>query len=448
MVPIPNIVVAPTTHNFGARRVGETVTQQFTVSNTGTGPLVVDTPVLLGIDATSFTIITGQAGFTVAPGGNSVIDVRFLPLWGGAKSATLVLPSNDPTDTAIFVPLSGTAIVTTVPTFEEVQQGASSAINVTTVGSLTGISGHLYLAAVSTRPSVAVDSVTGLGLGWTRVAAQCTGQNQSGIELWWARGNASTGQVTATLAALPTNAVIAAARYSGLAVTNPIASLVAGNTTGVAGVNAVCTGGVDNLAYSFNVATTVNEAMVVGAVSRLDRLHTPGAGYTERVELGQGAGLAAAGLAFVDRFVTAITPLTLNGTLSAATDWAAIGIELRPSTSAPIANITVVPNPHHDFGTVPVTLAGTQTFVVTNPGPFNLQITSASMVGGQASQFSITLGGPPFTLLPGTSRNVDVRFAPTSVGLKATTLRLKSANAYEHPFDVTVERHRAGSIGR
>ena len=81
----------------------------------------------------------------------------------------------------------------------EVRQGGSaSSSSVTTATSLTGVNGHLYLAAVSSKPYIAVSTVTGLGLTWTRVAAQCGGRNQTGIELWWAQGAATTGTVTAT----------------------------------------------------------------------------------------------------------------------------------------------------------------------------------------------------------------------------------------------------------
>ena len=435
IVPVPDIVVTPASYDFGTRRVGVTVTQSFTVSNPGTGNLVVGAPILLGSAVGSFTIMSGQAGFTIPPGGSNTITVRFLPLTGGAKTATLIIQSDDLDESPVFLPLTGTATVSTTPTFEEVQLGGLNGISVTTATSLTGITGHLYLTAVSTTPYRAVNTVTGLGIPWTRVATQCTGLGQTGIELWRAQGVPTTGTVTATLVSPATNAVIAVARYSGVAATNAVAPLVASNTNGVDGA---CAGGINSATYSFGVTTTVNETMVVGAVARLDRLHTPGAGYTERVEASQGSGLDTAGLAFVDRSVPTITSLLLNGSLNGTVDWGVIGIELRPSTSTPIPNITVVPNPHHDYGGVPVTTAATGTFAISNPGTTALQISSSSLVGGQASQFAITLGGAPFTVLPGTTRNLDVRFAPTSVGLKNTTLRLKSANAYEHPFDVTL----------
>ena len=84
-------------------------------------------------------------------------------------------------------------------TFEEVQSGGStSASSVSTTGSLTGVSGDLYLAAISTKPNVTVSDVSGLGLNWIPVRAQCSGRNQTGVAMWMAQGTPNgDGPVTA-----------------------------------------------------------------------------------------------------------------------------------------------------------------------------------------------------------------------------------------------------------
>jgi hypothetical protein len=160
------------------------------------------------------------------------------------------------------------------------------------------------------------------------VTFQCAGRNQTDVELWWAQGAATTGTVTATLESAPTNAAIVVARYSGVSAVNPVATLVTGNTNGV---NGACAGGTDSAAYSFNVTTTQNNALVVGAVAMRFKTHTPGAGYTERAEASQGTSSGTAvRVALVDRAVPVASSLTLDGTLNSTTDWAVIGIELRP----------------------------------------------------------------------------------------------------------------------
>ena len=60
--------------------------------------------------------------------------------------------------------------------YEGVQTGESSASNIVATSTpLTGVTDDLYLAAISTKQFVGVDSVTGLGLSWTRVDSQCDG---------------------------------------------------------------------------------------------------------------------------------------------------------------------------------------------------------------------------------------------------------------------------------
>jgi DNA/RNA endonuclease YhcR with UshA esterase domain len=329
----PDIAVSPTTYSYGAQSIGSSATRVFTVSNTGNVNLVVSPSTLSGPDSTAFAFVSGQAGFTLSPGGSSSIEVRFTPTTEGAKSATLSIPSNDPdqNENPFLISLSGSGVVAGAnpPTFIEVQQGGSAAsATVTTGAALTGVNGHLYLAAVSTKGPREVTAITGLSLSWARLAAQCSGRNQTNVEIWWARGAATTGTVTATLASAPTNAVIAVARYSGVSATNPVALLVGGNTNGASGA---CANGVDSNAYSFNVATGQNNSLVFGAVASRNHAHTPGTGYTERVEATQGtSGGDAVRVSFVERAVPTTSSLLLNGTLANTTDWAVIGVVLRP----------------------------------------------------------------------------------------------------------------------
>lgn len=70
--------------------------------------------------------------------------------------------------------------------------------------------------------------------------------------------------------------------------------------------------------------------MVYGAVALLNQTHTPGLEYQERAELAQGSRITAVGIAAMSKLVMPVEGTLVNGTLSAATDWAAIGIELKP----------------------------------------------------------------------------------------------------------------------
>ncbi|NUO82165.1 right-handed parallel beta-helix repeat-containing protein, partial [candidate division KSB1 bacterium] len=91
-----------------------------------------------------------------------------------------------------------------------------------------------------------------------------------------------------------------------------------------------------------------------------------------------------------------------------------------------------------DFGEVTIGANATQTLVVSNSGSAALQVTAANVAGTHASEFAIASGGAPFTLLPGATRNLVVRFNPGSVGSKNALLNLTSNDADENPVTVAL----------
>jgi hypothetical protein len=89
-----------------------------------------------------------------------------------------------------------------------------------------------------------------------------------------------------------------------------------------------------------------------------------------------------------------------------------------------------------DYGDVEITTGSTKTFVVLNAGSATLSVSSTILTGADAGEFSITSGGGSFTLSSGESRNVNVRFSPSSAGAKSTTLRFDSNDPDEDPRDI------------
>jgi len=245
-------------------------------------------------------------------------------LSGSTNPATITMNA-DKNVTATFTVTGGSGEVVY---HETATGGSSSSTTVATATSLTGVSGHLYLAAIAAKSNTAVNSVSGLGLTWTRVKAQCAGRNQTGVEVWMAHGTPSSGTVSATLASAPSNAVIAVSRYSGVEASSPIGNIVSGNTLGV---NGACSGGTDNGSYSFNITTTVNGAMVFGAAAMRNQTHAPGAGYTERAEIVQGATNGSkASVAVQDQSFATTGTATVNGTFGGSVDWAVVAVEIKP----------------------------------------------------------------------------------------------------------------------
>jgi len=250
--------------------------------------------------------------------------------------------------TAIFTISNGRGQVV----YEETKTGGSSNLPaVATAANLAGAAKRLYLAAIATKPKVSVSGVSGLGLDWERVKTQCSGRDQTGVELWMAKGtprsSPGSGIVSAAFASAPTNAVIAVSRYAGADTANPLGAMIAGNTTGL---NGGCENGVDNNFYSFEMTTALHGAMIYSAATMRNLTHTPGAGFTERAEIVQGALGPAASVAVTDRRLTTAATVSVNGAFNNSADWAMIAVELRPLITMDVNGVVIGRETPNAFG--------------------------------------------------------------------------------------------------
>jgi hypothetical protein len=78
------------------------------------------------------------------------------------------------------------------------------------------------------------------------------------------------------------------------------------------------------------------------------------------------------------------------------------------------------------------------TFTIKNDGSANLSVSATTITGADASQFSIQSGGGSFTLAPAGTRNLIVRFTPTSAGGKSAALSISSNDPDENPLVVSL----------
>ena len=115
--PVPDISVSPTSKDFGDVTVGSSSSAQtFTVNNVGTANLVVGTITITGVNANQFSKQNDNvSGQTIAPGNSATLQVVFSPTSTGAKSAALSIPSNDPDEATVTVPLSGNGVAAPGP---------------------------------------------------------------------------------------------------------------------------------------------------------------------------------------------------------------------------------------------------------------------------------------------------------------------------------------------
>ncbi len=100
----PSISVSPTSMNFTTTGATNTVT----VRNSGVVYLQVQSVTLAGTNNADFGL-TNNCTATVAPSATCSLNVTFTPATTGAKSAVMVIATNDPLNPSVIVQLTGTA---------------------------------------------------------------------------------------------------------------------------------------------------------------------------------------------------------------------------------------------------------------------------------------------------------------------------------------------------
>jgi hypothetical protein len=291
---------------------------QFSVSVSPTvgGSIALDPPGGLYDAGTTVTVRATAAAGRIFAGFDG-------DLAGAANPASLLVDRDLQVGARFLAPVS----------LEELESGASAGTrSVSSAAPLVAADGQLYLAAIASKPNVAVTAVSGLGLTWSPLGVQCAGRGQTGLAVWQARGEpGGDGPVTATFSAAPQNAVLAVARYASAAALDPRGT-VSANSLGVAGA---CTGGADQDAYAFPLDTGASGGLLYLATAMRHRDHLPGSGYEERVELYKGSGGDVAGLSLADLRTGAPGPTAVQGRFDGLVDWAAVAFEIPASSPAP-----------------------------------------------------------------------------------------------------------------
>ncbi len=193
-----------------------------------------------------------------------------------------------------------------------------------TTANLIGSNSDVYYTFVSIRTgSRQVDTVTGLGLAWTRIDFECDGNDTQRLEVWGARGNATTGGVRVVISDPPYATVVTAIRVSGAKAMGSTGNIIADNSS----LTNNCVGSVTASGYGFGYNTTSGSLILTG-IATTGRAHTPGVGFTELSDETQsGSSNRDAGLAITSRAGTGAA-IQINGTFSSASHWAAISFEV------------------------------------------------------------------------------------------------------------------------
>ncbi len=91
-----------------------------------------------------------------------------------------------------------------------------------------------------------------------------------------------------------------------------------------------------------------------------------------------------------------------------------------------------------DFGSVIITASTTSNFILQNTGLASLNISSITITGPDALQFSVIAPATPFTISPSGAQILSIQFAPNSIGTKNATVHIFNNDINEGSYDFSI----------
>jgi len=425
----PDIAVDPDSKDYGSVRVGSSATQNFVVANNGATDLNVTSTTLMGADAGHFSIENGGGPFTVLPGATRDVQVNFNPTSESTKSASLRMISNDPDESPFDVPLSGKGEVQT-----ECDQPPS--------GIMAWWPGDGNTDDIVGSNDGTAENGLSYGTGFVDQAFHfdgaddyfsvnpdlLTGATAVTIEGWiYLKSYATTGQSTIVIDRTPSSADFQFAvtpddntphkvffhlwTTGGTAMARSTSDIPLSTWTHVAGVYDG-----SQISVYINGSQDGSIGTTSGAIPSNSNNLWIGDDHWNPSFDGMMDELKA--------FDRALTPSEIQSIYAAGS----YGV-------CKVPDIAVNPTTK-DYGSVVVGSSASQTFVVTNEGNGDLNVTNMDLVGSHSGEFSIDSGGGGFSLIPGATQDIQVSFNPTSESSKSASLRIVSNDPDESPLDI------------
>jgi hypothetical protein len=410
---VPGLSITPASFAFGSVLDGQTKSQTFTLTNTGSAALTISQ---LGVSGTGYSLSGLVTPSTVAPGASTSFSATFAPTTVASLPGTITINSNAPTSPSIVV-LSGTGVAGTVilsanPTslaFGNVNAGVTSSKSVTLTNNSTGsvtISQITVSAKDTTTSGVTLPvTLTPGQIQTMTVAFKPTAQEavSGNITVMNSQGTTTVVAVSGTGVQAGINLTPSSANFGSVTVGATNSQTIQIGNTGN-GVLTITQANVTGTGFSV-AGLTLPLSINPGLTSTFNAQYQPAT-----------AGSASGSISIVSNAAVSPSVVTLTGTGVAATQILSLS-----TTSLSFGNVNTGTN-------------STQTVSVTNTGNANVQISQIAVAG---TGYSLSGASTPITLTPSQKLTFSVIFNPTVAGTASGTVAITS-NATGSPAMITL----------
>ena len=410
---VPGLSITPTSVAFGSVLDGQTKSQTFTLTNTGSASLTISQ---LSVSGTGYSLNGLTTPNTIAAGATATFSALFAPTTVGSLPGTITVASNAP-NSPLTVALTGTGGAGTVtlsanPTslaFGNVTAGTTSSKSVVLTNSGTG---NVTISQVTVN---AKDVTTS---GVTTPVTLTPGQTQTlSVAFKPSAAETVSGNITVTNS-LGANAVVGISGTGLQAAINLTPSSANFGNVAVGAMNSQTI----QIGNPGTAVLTITQANVTGNGFSTTGLTlplsiNPGATSTFNAEYQPSVtGTASGSVTIVSTAATSPSTVSLTGTGVAATQILSLS-----TTTVNFGNVIT-----GGSSTLPVT--------VTNTGNSNVQI---SQIAPSGTGYTLSGASAPVTLTPSQSLTFSVVFSPTVTGAASGSVTIAS-NATGSPGTITL----------
>lgn len=457
---------AGTPTNFGTQSTTGYVTRTFTISNSGTGPLIIGT--ITNSNTTDYTVSTLSSPSPIAINSSTTFTITFDPQTAGTKTAIISIPNNDVNEAPFEINLTGVGS-TALPEINviDVTSGLDIALNaipsitigtnfgsqnvnggttnrifrIYNTGSTNLTTGNITITGATGSFSVSPVNPGTIGLGASVDITVTFNPNASGVQnalISIPNNDANEAPYTFNLTGFGTNPEIVI--EGGSTLTN-IADNSAALTTNGTAFDTQFTGVTTTRTYK--ISNTGDGPLTIGAISGnspyiFSTISSPipaGGSTTFTITLGPvaaGTYNQTVSIATNDSDESSFE-IRLTGIVNATN-----GAEINIKGGSPLTDINVGDAASvakgTDFGSQYITSGVvTKTFTIYNTGGTPLTVGAITITGAAASDFTFTTPSTPVAITTGTS-TFDITFNPSAFGTRNAVISIDNGDSNENPY--------------